>query len=307
MLLPRLKGMKNCRLHTLVTRRSVSAGYSAESFGFEIAATDQAAVLENEDINAVLIATRHAGHAALTAAALAAGKNVLVEKPLALSRDELNTVIESRNCSDAFFQVGFNRRFAPMSKEVARHLQGQPSPRFVLMRINAGALPADSWQNAPEEGHGRILGELCHFVDLARFWIGAPVTSVQAAAPAVTQGACDDLTATLRFADGSLATIAYTAKGDSSFSKELFEAYAGGTVMTIDDFRKLTVVAEGHTNTTTTRMQDKGHTAQLEAFVGAVAAGDPAPVAEEEMIESTLATFAVLESLQTGESVRLSS
>jgi predicted dehydrogenase/threonine dehydrogenase-like Zn-dependent dehydrogenase len=306
MLLPRLKGMKSCRLHTLVTKRSVSAGYSAESFGFEVAATGQDAVLENEDINAVLIATRHAGHAALTAAALAAGKNVLVEKPLALTREELNTVIEARNRSDAFFQVGFNRRFAPMATEVARHLQGRPSPRFVLMRINAGALPADSWQNAPEEGHGRILGELCHFVDLARFWIGAPINSVQAAAATVTQGACDDLTATLRFADGSLATIAYTAKGDSSFSKELFEAYAGGTVVTIDDFRKLTIVADGHTNTTNARGQDKGHAAQLEAFVSAVAAGHPAPVAEEELIESSLATIAVLESLQTGESVRLS-
>lgn len=306
MLLPHLKAMDSCTLHTLVTTRGLSSGYSAENFGFSVAATDIAAVMENEDTNAVLVATRHAEHAKLTAAALVAGKNVLVEKPLALNRDELNTIIDARNRSSCFFQVGFNRRFAPMAVKASERLQALPAPRVILMRINAGALPVESWQNVPEEGHGRILGELCHFVDLARFWAGASISSVNATAAQVTHGVCDDVTVTLRFADGSLATLVYTAKGDSSFSKELFEAYAGGTVITIDDFRKLTVVADGHTKTITARTQDKGHAAQLDAFVGAITAGQGAPVSEDEAIESTLATFAVLESLQSGEPVRLS-
>ena len=305
MLLPHLKAMDGCTLHTLVTTRGLSSGYSAENFGFSIAATDMAAVMENKDINTVLIATRHAEHAKLAAAALAAGKNVLVEKPLALNRDELNAIIDARNRSGSFFQVGFNRRFAPMAVKAAERLQALPAPRVILMRINAGALPAESWQNVPEEGHGRILGELCHFIDLARYWAGAPIRSVNAAAAQVTHGVCDDVTVTLRFADGSLATLVYTAKGDSSFSKELFEAYAGGTVITIDDFRKLTIVADGHATTETARAQDKGHAAQLDAFVSAVTAGHGAPVPEAEAIESTLATFAVLESLRSGEPVTL--
>jgi predicted dehydrogenase/threonine dehydrogenase-like Zn-dependent dehydrogenase len=305
LLLPPLKEMKACRLHTIVTQRGVSAQHSAERFGFEAAATDDAAVLENGEINAVLIATRHAGHARLAAAALATGKSVLVEKPLALDRDELNAVIAARNGSDGFLQVGFNRRFAPMAQEAARRLQARPAPRFVLMRINAGALPDDSWQNAPEHGHGRILGELCHFIDLVRFVIGAPIRNVHATAARVVHGVCDDLAVTLGFADGSLGTLAYTAKGDTSFSKERLEGYAGGTVVTIDDFRQMTVTGDGKTRESASRTQDKGHVAQLAAFVDAVATGGPAPVPEDELVETTLATIAVLGSLQKGAPVTL--
>jgi predicted dehydrogenase/threonine dehydrogenase-like Zn-dependent dehydrogenase len=306
MLLPRLKQMKDCRLHTIVTRRGISAGHSQETFGFEFSAGDEAAVLENPEINAVLVATPHSSHAALTAAALEAGKNVLVEKPLALDREELNRVIGARNRTDAFFQVGFNRRFAPMSVKMRARLAALPAPRFLLLRINAGQLPPESWQNAPEEGHGRILGELCHFVDLARYLIGAPIASVQAAAAQVDRTACDNLSATLGFGDGSLATIAYTAKGDAAFSKELVEAYAGGTVITIDNFRKLTVVSDGRAKSDSAAPgQDKGHAGELAAFVAAVASGGAAPVPEAELIESSLATIAVLDSLRTGAPVAL--
>src|SRR5262249_28891654 len=160
--------------------------------------------------------------------------SVLVEKPLALSREELAAVEAARAASSAFLLVGFNRRFAPMAVKARAHLSQQAGPKFLLLRVNAGALPAASWVNAAEEGGGRILGELCHFVDLARFLVGAKIRSVQADAGAVTQGACDDLTVTLRFVDGSLATIAYTAQGDTAYSKERFEAFAGGSVVTID-------------------------------------------------------------------------
>ena len=305
-LLPRLKGLADCRLHTVATRRGISAEHSQETFGFEFSASDEAAVLENGEINAVLIATPHSSHAALTAAALAAGKNVLVEKPLALDRAQLNDVIGARNRGDAFFQVGFNRRFAAMAVAARDRLAGLPGPKVLLLRVNAGQLPAESWQNAPEEGNGRILGEVCHFVDLARFLIGAPIASVQAAAAEATRGVCDDLTATLSFSDGSLATIAYTARGDTAFSKELVEAYAGGSVVVIDNFRSLTVVADGKERKKSAALdQDKGHAAQLKAFVAAVAAGGRAPVDEAELIETSLATIAIAESLRTGAPVRL--
>ncbi len=305
-LLPVLKSMKDCRLHTIATQRGISAEHSQQSFGFEFSAADEAAVLDNDDINAVLIVTPHSSHAALTAAALARGKNVLVEKPLALDRVELNSVIAARNASDGFFQIGFNRRFAPMAIAMRDRLATLPGPKVLLLRVNAGQLPPESWQNAPEEGNGRILGEMCHFVDFSRFLVGAPIRSVQAAAAEAVQGVCDDLTATLSFADGSLATIAYTARGDTAFSKELFEAYAGGSVMVIDNFRRLTVVADGKEKKSGGGLdQDKGHKGELAAFVEAVASAGAAPVNEGELIESSLATIAIGEALRSGQPVIL--
>jgi predicted dehydrogenase len=175
-----------------------------------------------------------------------------------------------------------------------------------LIRVNAGPVEPDAWFNAPEEGGGRVLGEACHFVDLARFLVGSSITAVHASAARVDQGVCDDLTITLNFADGGLATIAYTALGDTAFSKELIECYAGGVVVTIDDFRGLTVAADGKVSRPRKSAgQDKGHAAQLKGFVDAVSSGGNAPVDEAEMFETSLATIAVLESLRSGETVRL--
>ena len=305
-LLPRLKKIDSVDLHTLVTQRGISADHSADSFGFSHADTDDSAIFDNPEINAVLITSPHSTHASLTARALAAGKNVMVEKPLALDREELNTVIRARLQSDAFLQVGFNRRFAPLAIQARDRLAAAGGSKYVLLRVNAGQLPDDSWQNAAEEGNGRILGEVCHFIDLARFLVGDDIKTVQAAAAQVSQGACDDLTVSLNFADGSLATIAYTALGDTAYSKELVEAFAGGTVININDFRGLTVTAGGKESKIGRSMeQDKGHTAELEAFAAAVAAGESAPADEAELVQSSFATIAVLESLQQGGPVNL--
>jgi predicted dehydrogenase/threonine dehydrogenase-like Zn-dependent dehydrogenase len=305
-LLPQLKKIGDCRLHTLATQRGMTAQHGQETFGFEFSAADEIAVLENDEINSVLIATTHSSHAALAAAALAAGKNVLVEKPLALDRDQLNSVIEARNQSEGFFQVGFNRRFASMAIAARDRLASTAAPKVLLLRINAGQLPPESWQKAPEEGHGRILGEVCHFVDLARFLVGAPIATVHAAAATATRDICDDLTATLTFSDGSLATIVYTAKGDTAFSKELVECYAGGAVFVIDNFRTGTLISDGKEKRGGAGLdQDKGHAAQLKAFVTAAATGGRAPVDEAELIETSLATIAIGEALRSGAPVNL--
>jgi predicted dehydrogenase/threonine dehydrogenase-like Zn-dependent dehydrogenase len=305
-LLPRLKKIDRVDLHTLVTQRGISAEHSQETFGFAHADTDVDAIFDNSDINAVLITTPHSTHAAMTARALEAGKSVLVEKPLALDRSELNDVIRARLASDAFLQVGFNRRFAPLSVQARDRLAAAGGTKYILLRVNAGQLPEESWQNAPEEGNGRILGEVCHFIDLAHFLVGADIRSVQANAASVSQGACDDLTVSLNFSDGSLATIAYTSLGDAAYSKELVEAFAGGTVININDFRSMTVAASGHESRSGRfSEQDKGHAAELTAFVDAVAAGGPAPADEAEIVQSSYATIAVLESLQRGGPVDL--
>jgi predicted dehydrogenase len=304
-LLPELKRLPGVEMAAICTTRGQTAEHGQQAFGFARATTDVDAVLGDPAINAVLIATRHANHAELTARALAAGKSVLVEKPLALDRDQLAMVAAAREGSAAFFCVGFNRRFAPMTVKARAHLARHSGPKMLVLRVNAGSLPAESWVNAAEEGGGRILGEVCHFVDLARTLAGAPIASVQADAAAVRAGGCDDLTVTLGFKDGSLATIVYTALGDSAFSKERFECFAGGTVAAIDNFLTLSLTEGGRTRVEKGMGQDKGHRAELESFVRAVAAGGPAPVDEAELLETSLATIAVLDSLREGRRIVL--
>jgi len=292
-ILPRLKAMPGVTLKTVVAQRGTSAAHAREKFGFEQASADADDVLNDPAINAVIIATPHSTHAELTARALGAGKNVYVEKPLALSRDEINRVIAARNGSAGFFQVGFNRRAAPLAVEMRTMLAKAGGAKSLLIRVNAGALPKESWLADEAEGGGRILGEMCHFVDLARFLIGAPIVSVGASAARTAGVVSEDVSATLSFSDGSLATIVYTALGDTGRSKELIEAYAGGKAMAIDDFRR----GAG--------AQDKGHAAALAAFIAAVKAGGPAPYPEDELIETSLATIAVRESLRSGAPVTL--
>jgi len=305
-LLPALRGSSDVVLHTLATQRGISAEDSKKKFGFAHCTTDVNDIFANPEINAVLITTPHSGHAALTARALAAGKSVMVEKPLALTREELNEVIAARSASAAFFQVGFNRRFAPMVLKMRGHLANIAGPKTLLLRVNAGQLPPESWQKDANEGGGRILGEVCHFVDLARFLIGSPISSVHADAATPSRAVAEDLTVTLRHADGSLTTIFYTALGDTAYSKERFECFAGGTVAALDNFRSLEIATGGRIKRTTAKLeQDKGHKAELQAFVHAVSSGTDAPILEGELIESSLATIAVLESLREGAAVSI--
>lgn len=305
-LLPTLARHPQVVLHTVVTQRGASADDTQRKFGFRHCGTDASDVFDDPEINAVLITTPHSTHATLTARALSVGKAVLVEKPLALTRDELNSVVQARNTSAAFFQVGFNRRFAPMIASLCQHLAPLPGPKNVLMRINAGQLAPDSWQREPNEGNGRILGELCHFVDLARFLIGAPIVAVRADAARPLRGLCEDVTVAIRFDDGSLCTLVYTALGDPAYSKERIECYAGGTVATIDNFRVLEIVANGSVRRQLSRLkQDKGHHGELDAFVAAVAQNTGAPLPEPEILETSLATIAIIESLRTGSAVFL--
>lgn len=302
-LLPVLKKLDGVELRTVATRSGASAAHVRDTFGFQAAATDAEAVIADAGINAVLIATRHDSHAALTARALAAGKAVWVEKPLGLSRAEIDAVAAARAESSAFFQIGFNRRFAPHAVRARARLAAAAGARVVAMRVNAGPVPRESWVLDAAEGGGRVLGEMCHFVDLARFLVGSPIVGVVAEA-AGTGG--EDVGATLRFADGGMATIVYTGQGDAASGKERIEAFAGGAVIVLDDFRTLSVTENGRTATETLRLgQDKGHAAALAAFVAAVRAGGPAPVDEAELIETSRATIAVLESLAGGGRIAL--
>ncbi len=301
-LLPELKKNRDVTLHTVVTRRGPSADKTRQAFDFAQADTDVETALSNPDVNAVLIATRHDSHAELTARALEAGKSVLVEKPLALDRAQLNQVIEARNGSAGFFQVGFNRRFAPLVVQARDRLEKTAGPRHVLLRVNAGAIPAESWIQDAGEGGGRVLGEACHFIDLARFLVGAPIITVRAVAARIETG--DDVAITLAFSDGSLGTVAYTALGDTALAKERIEAYAGGIALVIDDYQSLEIAEGGRVKRTkVVGARDKGFAGSLKAFAAAVSSGGPAPIDEAELAETALATIAAMESLRSGESV----
>jgi predicted dehydrogenase len=304
-LLPALKTIPGITRRGVVTAGGVNARASADRFGFAFCGSDADAVFADDHTRAVIIATRHDQHAALVERAVAAGKAVFVEKPLGLSETEVARLCEAVDAAAAggrspLVMVGFNRRFAPIVRQVLEWRQRVAGPITVCYRVNAGKLPAGSWIANPLEGGGRLLGEVCHFVDLCSVIAGAPIAQVFAQG-AATQSA-DDATVTLKFKDGSLASIVYVSSGDRSFSKERIEVFGGESNAVIDDFRRGWIVERG----ARTRLggwmgrQDKGHRAELSAFIRAVRSGAVNPVPFEAAVASTRATLAIQESLTRG-------
>ncbi len=266
-------------LEAVVCRNGANARNAAQHFGAHYASTDFEKVLEDPEVEAVLICTRHNTHASQTLQALQAGKHVLVEKPLALNRDELERIelfFESTNGERKIpvLLTGFNRRFSPFARKIAEWLKERRSPMILNYRINAGYLPLSHWVHT-EEGGGRNRGEACHIYDLFTFLTGQPVTRVQAQpiAPGSTQyGLFDNFVATISFADGSVATLTYTAMGAKEYPKELLEIYCEGKVIVMEDFKKLSLKGI-HSSQEASKIQNKGHREELLAFATAIRRG----------------------------------
>jgi polar amino acid transport system substrate-binding protein len=294
-LIPALRKHPNVTLGAVVTSGGISARHAAAKFGFSSAATDAAAVLDDLETQAVVIATRHSSHARLARMALEAGKHVFCEKPLALTRDELDAVISAAQTSPGLLTVGFNRRCAPYVREIKETIAARAGPLMMSYRVNAGAVPATSWLVGPEGG-GRVLGEVCHFVDTMSFLAGAPVARVSARR---LETSADSVAATLTFADGSIGTILYTAVGDPSFPKERLEVFAADRVAVLDDFRALTLSVAGKRRRRRALSRDKGHRALLAAFIAAARGEGPLPMSLGEIANVTAATFAIEEALRT--------
>lgn len=286
-LLPALRKAGNERLTTVVTSTGLSAHDAAERQGFAHAATDPQAVLGDADTDCVFIATRHDSHARLTVAALEAGKHVFVEKPLALTLDQLAQVLTAATTAPGIVTVGFNRRFAPMMVEAKAALANRGGPIAMHYRINAGHVPGDNWLHG-SEGGGRIVGEACHFVDALAFLAGGPPVAVEAFSP---DGIGDTVSAVLRFADGSTGTILYSSLGDSALPKEYLEVFASGLVIRLDDFRKLHITRGGKTITKSASAQDKGQAGLVKAFYAAARDGAPPPIPLDELIAVSAATL----------------
>jgi predicted dehydrogenase len=295
-LLPSLRDA-GATLVAVASEGGLSAADVATRFSFErSASTDE--ILADDSIDGVVIATRHSSHAGLAAQALRAGKSVFVEKPLALTEEQLALLEDA--LGSGVLMVGFNRRLAPLTERLRESLDGVPAPSL-LVRVNAGPLPDDHWLHDPDEGGGRLLGEGCHFIDLLGHLARAPVVSVHAFAtphPRRPLECADDFTVTIRFAHGAIGTLVYSGSGDPRLPKERVEAFGGGVAAALDDFRRLEVFRGGKRSVTKIR-QDKGHRAELARFVAAVRGEAEAPD-PASFLGSTRATLAAVESLRTG-------
>lgn len=301
-LLPALSADPRFGKRGVYTTSGLSARDVAERQNFAYCAGSADEMLSDPDTHAVVIATRHASHAELAEKALRAGKTVFVEKPLGITEDELNAVVAAQRDTGGRLTVGFNRRFSPLTRKVVGELVRRSTPLCVLIRVNAGSIPDTHWIQRPEEGGGHIVGEMCHFVDLAGRLVGGPPTTVYAVSADRTKALalCDTLAATLSFADGSVATLTYAATGDTAYPKERIEVYCEGKVLVIDDFKTVTVTQGGRTRTTRLTRADKGHAAEMNAFLD-LAQGLPVPeLTFADCVASTAATFKIIESLTTG-------
>jgi predicted dehydrogenase len=280
-------------LHNLVSQRGVTASHFGRKFGFAAASSDVQAAIEDAAVNSVVIATRHDSHADLVCQALRAGKHAFVEKPLALTLDEL---AEIETCYQAqiaighqrHLTVGFNRRFAPHVVKAKALLAPVKAPKTMIMTVNAGMIPPDHWTQDRQSGGGRIIGEGCHFIDLMRHLAGAPISNIQARSiGGEWAGATpeDKATITLSFAEGSIGTLHYFANGSKSFPKERLEIFADGRILQIDNYRTLTGHGWPGFKRTSAWRQDRGQSACVAAFVDAVEKGGVTPIAFEELMD----------------------
>jgi len=284
-LLPSLR-KAGARLHTIASGGGVTGSLAGAKFGFERVTTDVDALLADPAIDSVFVLTRHDTHASFTVRALQAGKHVFVEKPLALTEEELDQVAAAAEKSGRIVSVGFNRRFAPLTAELRSHLAGRAGPVSLILTMNAGHIPRDSWVQDPAVGGGRIVGEACHLIDLARSVVGAAITDVQVTAARDRQGrAIDDIAhLVMSFADGSTAVVHYLANGSKGFPKERIECFWDGKVVAIDNWRRLLRFGVPGPWFNFPRTMDKGWDAEMRAWVEGVAAGTP-PIPHEELFE----------------------
>ena len=287
------------RLKTVASAGGVSASHAGRKFGFEQATTATAELIADTELDAVVVATRHNSHAHLVCQALGTGKAVFVEKPLALTLEELAQVEAAY--ADALAQgrkpllmVGFNRRFAPQTVKMKALLAGLDAPKAMLMTVNAGAIPAGHWTLDREIGGGRIIGEACHFIDLLRHLAGSPIIGMHATPLGGAPGLAnlgDSATLTLNFADGSVGTVHYWANGHKALPKERLEVFCGGRILQLDNFRTLSGYGWPGFAKMNLWRQDKGQQDCAAAFVRAVEAGGAAPIAFDELAEVSRVTI----------------
>ncbi len=309
-LLPAMQSIPGLELVGIAAATGLSARHAAERYGFRFAATDESAVIGDPEINTLAVVTRHHLHARQVLAGLQAGKHVFVEKPLCLTRMELDEIVALRGSLEPgpLLMVGYNRRFAPLALRLREFLGGLGEPPVITCRVNAGYLPLSHWTQDPRQGGGRIIGEVCHFVDFLTFLSGAlPVRVYARSLPDLGRYREDNIQVVVEFANGAVGTITYTAAGDKAFPKERVEVFAAGGAAVLDNFRVLETVHNGRRKVTRSRFgQDKGHRGEWEAFARAITTPDAGPpIPFPELAAVTLATLGIRESLASAQPVEV--
>jgi predicted dehydrogenase/threonine dehydrogenase-like Zn-dependent dehydrogenase len=291
-------------LKMVASSGGVSGVHAGRKFGFDLTTTDEVELFDNREINTVVIATRHNSHADLACRALKSGKHLFVEKPLAITRDQLNdieSVYVERMASNSapLLMVGFNRRFAPQIQKMKSLMSQVKEPKSLIMTVNAGAIPQNHWTQDPKTGGGRIIGEGCHFIDLLRFLVGVPIISVQVMKAGESGIELEDkVSFTLGFQDGSVGTVHYLANGHKSFPKERLEVFCAGRILQLNNFRQLRGYGWPGFKKMNLWRQDKGNAACAAAFVNAVREGLPSPIPFDELVEVTRVSFDIIDAIR---------
>lgn len=296
-----LPNIKNANMVAVSTHQGHTSQNAADRYGFQIATGDSDAIINNDGINTIFIATRHNLHAEYVIKAITAGKNVFTEKPLCMNNEELEKIAKLYNehvqisGKPVRVMVGFNRRFSPHVKEIKKifHLD---LPKAINYRINAGAIPADSWIQDKEVGGGRIIGEVCHFVDLVMFLAGSLPLSLSAGAVMDDLGLLDTLNVNITFKNNTIANVSYFANGSRELKKERLEIFSNGMSAVIDDFKELIVYGK-NVKKTKLMNQDKGHSQEVALFLNSVRDGIEAPIPFEEVYWSTKMSFDIIDSI----------
>ena len=299
-LLPILEKTPGLARRSIVTSTGPSARRTAERFGFEACGTDPGAVFGDEAVDLVFVATRHDTHAALAESALRAGKAVWLEQPVGLSRDEVDAVARAAVDTDGFLMVGYNRRFSPHARAVREAFARRAGPMAIQYVVSAGPAPAGTWLTDPKIGGGRIVGEACHFIDLCTYLVGQAPSAVQAQALGRDPETDDSTMLLLAFPDGSTAHVAYLANASTELSKERWEVHADGRSALCDNFRVTTLPGGRKVRGVN---QDKGQKGALESCRRALAEGLGSPIALDEIVATSIASIATLESVARGERV----
>jgi predicted dehydrogenase/threonine dehydrogenase-like Zn-dependent dehydrogenase len=304
--LPNIKDLNTFyQIQAIASRTGNNAIATAKQYGAKYATTDYQQILADPEIDAVLIATRHNLHTSMTLAALKAGKHVLVEKPLAISREELESIQtfyqNSADNNPPILLTGFNRRFSCYGKRIFDIVKNRSNPMIMNYRINAGYIPLDHWVHSVEGG-GRNIGEACHIYDLFTFLTNSKVKKVnaQAITPKTNYyGRCDNFVATVEFEDGSLATLTYTALGSMDYPKEQLEIYVDGTILKLNDYQQLTIFGR-KTQGLKTKIIDKGQKDELIAFAEAIQSGEEWPIPLWQQEQAMEISFEVEKYLSSG-------
>jgi predicted dehydrogenase len=313
-MLPLLKRINGVELRGIASASGLSAQHLGKKYHFHYVTSEAVQVLEDKEIDLILILTRHHLHAQQTTAALRAGKHVFCEKPLAICEADLNLIQEALGLTAEqggssqtakeipLLMVGFNRRFAPFIQKLKKFMTPRHQPAMIHYRINAGYIPRSHWVQDAHQGGGRLIGEVCHFVDTMVYLLDALPDKVWVKSLPDEQWYCEDnLVLNFNFPDGSIGVITYLANGDKAFPKERLEVFWGGKVAVMDDFRRLELVHNGERHIERSWLrQDKGHAAELRAFLRSITQSGTPPISYQHLLGVSQATLTAQQALHSG-------